>query len=225
MQKQNQCGFSSFAVAVTMSLLFVMAAGFAGWAFMGRQDYKDKSDKKVATAVNAAKASQKSELEARFAEESKNPYKTYQGPVPYGSVKFQYPKTWNALIDESSSSQPIDAYFYPDRVPGLRTGAAFALRVEFLLSPYSNNSRIFDSQVKSGKVKASAYVPPKMNGIANVQPGMRFDGTIAKTSAGDQNGSMVLIPIRDKTLKIYTLSNDYVADFNNVVLSNLTFIP
>jgi len=64
-----------------------------------------------------------------------------------------------------------------------------------------------------------------MQGVANVQPGTRLDGAINQTQTGAQNGSLVVIKIRDKTLKIYTESTDFVGDFNNVILSNLTFVP
>jgi hypothetical protein len=36
---------------------------------------------------------------------------------------------------------------------------------------------------------------------------------------------MVVIKVRDKTLKIYTESTDYMSDFNDIVLKNLTFSP
>jgi len=36
---------------------------------------------------------------------------------------------------------------------------------------------------------------------------------------------MLIIRVRDKTLKISTQSNDYLNDFNNIILSSLTFAP
>jgi hypothetical protein len=38
-------------------------------------------------------------------------------------------------------------------------------------------------------------------------------------------GTMVLLPMRDKTLEIWTESNDYLNDFNTYVLPNMTFAP
>jgi hypothetical protein len=90
---------------------------------------------------------------------------------------------------------------------------------------YAQIVQQLNSQVKLGKIKAAAYVPPKVNGVANVQPGTRFDGQLVQTNAGPLTGSMVVIQVRDKVLKIYTLSNSYLNDFNNIVLPSLTFIP
>ena len=39
-------------------------------------------------------------------------------------------------------------------------------------------------------------------------------------------GTMVIVPIRDKTLKVWTESNSvFLKDFNEAVLANLTFVP
>jgi hypothetical protein len=36
---------------------------------------------------------------------------------------------------------------------------------------------------------------------------------------------MLVIKVRDKTLEISTESNDYLNDFNNIILASLTFVP
>jgi type II secretory pathway pseudopilin PulG len=225
MQKYNENGSTSVVVAVISSILLVAAGAFAVWAFMGRQDFKNNTDQKINTAVTAAEAAQAVRLKAQFAEESKNPNKTYLGSPTYGSVSFKYPKTWSAYIDETSSNEPINGYFYPDKVPGLQSGTAYALRVELLNNSYSQTLQQLNSLVKQGKLKASAYVPPKMAGKPNLQPGTRFDGMVNQNQAGPQQGSMVVIQVRDKTLKISTQSLSFVQDYNNSVLANLTFVP
>jgi len=40
-----------------------------------------------------------------------------------------------------------------------------------------------------------------------------------------KKGSMVMFPLRDKTLKVWTEADQFVGDFNNSVLPNLTFVP
>jgi hypothetical protein len=77
------------------------------------------------------------------------------------------------------------------------------------------------SQITQGKLKAIAYVPPQMKGKADVQTGVRFDGQIEQ----NLTGSMVVIKVRDKTIKIYTESTKYLSDFNDTVLKSLTFSP
>src|SRR3990167_9506857 len=102
---------------VSLSVLLAAAVIFGGWAYSGRQDYKNNTDKKI------AKAAQKQELEAKFAEDSKLPHRTYKGSLTYGGVTFNYPRTWSALIEESSS-QPINGYFHPDVFPPLDSKTA-----------------------------------------------------------------------------------------------------
>jgi hypothetical protein len=225
MQKQNEVGSTSVALALVFGILFVAAAAFAGWAFMGRQDYKSNSDQKAAVAVDTAKKAQAQQLQKKFDEDYKNPNKSYQGPVSFGGVTFSYPKTWSAYVDESGGSEPINGYFYPDKVPAINGGTAFALRAELLNSTYSQVMQQYASQIKAGKLKAAAYLPPKMAGVANAQAGTKLDGVVNHSQIGDQTGSMVILQVRDKTLKVYTESTNFSPDFNNIVLNSLTYLP
>ncbi len=222
MLRRNQNGsVATFTIIIILVLALVATAVFGGWAFMSRQDYKDNSDKKSAAAVAAAKTAQAADLQKQFADQQKSPYKTYKGSPTYGSVSFNYPNTWSGYVDESATNEPINGYFYPGIVPGLQSKAAYALRVELVDSDYSSVLGQHDSEIKDGSAKASAYIPPKMVGAANVQPGTRLDGALDSGTSG----SMVIIKVRDKTLQVYTQSNDFLNDFNNTVLPSLTFAP
>lgn len=219
--KDQNGSVASFVLIFVLALAFLGAAVFGGWAYTSRQDYKDNSDKKAAAAVEQAKQTQEQELQKRFDEQEKLPTKTYRGSTTYGTVTFAYPKTWSAYVDETSASEPINGYFHPNIVPGLQSKTAYALRVQLVNTDYSSVLKQHDSQVTDGSVKASAYVPPKMVGVTNVAPGTRLDGALDQ----DTNGSMVIIKVRDKTLQIYSESNDYLSDFNDIVLASLTFAP
>lgn len=222
MRSYNQNGsVASFAVIFILMLVIVGAAVFGGWAYTNGQDYKNNSDKKATEAVEAAKKVQADELQKTFAEQEKQPAKNYKGSITYGTVSFNYPKSWSGYVDEANSSEPINGYFYPNIVPGVQSKTAYALRLELVNTDYSSIVKQHDSQVKDGTVKASAYVPPKMVGVSNVQPGTRLDGALNQ----DTTGSMVVIKVRDKTLEIYTQSNDFLKDFNDIILASLTFAP
>lgn len=225
MQKRDQSGATSAVVSILLGVLLIAVSAFAVWAFRSRQDYKDNTDQKINAAVSAAKETQAAQLKKEFAEQSKSPNKTYQGPSAYGSVTFKYPKTWSAYVDETNSSEPINGYFYPDKVPGTQSPTAFALRIELISSPYAQVMQQFDAQIKQGTVKAAAYVPPKIKHTPNIQPGTKLNGVINRNQAGDQQGSMVVIQVRDKTLEISTQSPNFLADFNNTILATLSFIP
>jgi hypothetical protein len=199
-------------------ILLCFATGFGIWAFAGRQDYKDNVDKKIATAVTVAEAETATTIDNEFAEKEKSPLKSYSGPSTYGSIKFQYPKTWSGYVTEGTGSQPLAGYFHPDVVPGVQTkDITYALRIEVINQAYDQVLKSFDSKVKSGAIKASTFAPAS---VANVA-GVRLDGEIETKL----NGSMVLLQLRDKTIKIWTESTQYTNDFNNNILPNLTFVP
>lgn len=208
---------------VILTLLLIGSLIFGGWAYAGRQSYKNDSDKKAAVAVEAAKKEQTAQLQAQFAEQSKSPNKTFTGSPTYGSITFNYPKTWSAYLDSNNTSEPINGYFHPDVVPGTQSKVAFALRVELVNTDYSQIVQQFTNSSQK-KVTASAYLPPKMNGVANAQPGTLFTGAINNQDQ-TQNGALLAIKVRDKTLEISTQSNDYMDDFNNIILASLTFAP
>jgi len=222
MRKRFQEGsVASVAIIGSLVLLVIAAAAFGAWAYMSREDFKNNTDQKIEEAVKNAKVLQSSELEKQFAEKEKSPYKVYQGSATYGTLTFDYPKTWSAYVDESNTSNPINGYFHPNVVPGANSQATFALRIELVGVAYSQALQQYQSQVKTGGLRAVAYVPPKLNGVANVQPGTRFEGAIT----ANQQGALLLIKVRDKTLKVYTQSVNFMTDFNNVILPSLTFQP
>ena len=225
MKRTESGSAGNILIIAILTVLFIGAAGFAFWAFQGRQDYKNNSDTKSAAAVAAAVAAQKTQLQADFAQQLKAPYKTFSGPSTYGSITFNYPKTWSSYVDQTNSSEPLNGYFHPGDVPGVTSNTAFALRLELTSTAYNNVLQQFSSNVTQGTATASAYVPPKMKGVANVQPGTLIKGVIVQTGDTPLSGEMLVIPVRDKTLQLYTLSNDYLGDFNDIVLASLTYVP
>ncbi len=219
MEKRGPAG--SIISEVVLIIALVASLAFGAWAFKGRQDYKNNSDKKTAAAVAAAKTAQATQLTAQFDEQSKSPVKTYSGSPTYGTLTFSYPKTWSTYVDETNSNEPVNGYFHPNQVPGLQSTTPIALRVELVNTPYAQLVQQFNNSVTTGKLRAAAYVPPKMQGVANVQPGTRLDGQISQ----NQQGALVIIKLRDKSLEIYTQSTDFLADFNSTVLPSLSFVP
>ena len=213
-------GVLPLACGVLLILLLV-AVVFGYSAYQGKQDYKNNVNKKIEAAVAKAKTDQAAELNKQFEERSKSPVKTYQGSAEFGSVTFSYPKTWNAYVDDNNGGNPINSYYYPDIIPGLHDSTAFALRVELANENYDGIVQGFEGKVKSGRVKAVPYVPDKLKNIPGVQLGMRFDGNVV----GDKQGAMIVVKVRDRTLKIHTQSLDFLNDFNNTVLPSLTFKP
>jgi len=203
---------------VVFVLAFLGSSGFAFWAFAEMQDYKNNVDEKVAVAVDSAVKQAEDTKEKEFLDRSKSPYKKYKGPTTFGAVEITYPRTWAATVDESRGSTPVSGYFHPDYVPGPKSETAFALRLEVLEQPYDRVLGRYDSDAKKGTVKVAPFKAKRVPSVL----GARVDGEIERGF----KGSSILLPIRDKTIRITTLSGQsFGDDFNKVVVENLIFTP
>ncbi len=198
-------------------IVMIIALGFgvfSVWAYSNYSNEKNNVDIIVAEAVAEAEAEQEVALRAEFTEEAKSPYKTYMSPTSLGSVKIVYPKSWSAYVDsKETSGVRLDGVFHPDYVPAESSGVLFGLRTEIDSSDYTTVIKRFEDDVEEGTVKAKAVT---ISGAT----GTRFDGEIDR----DFTGAMVVLPLRDRTLKVWTESNDYLSDFNHVI-DNLTYSP
>jgi hypothetical protein len=221
MSLNKQGGYVSgtlIGLIVTIVLL-VGALSFGTWAFISRQDYKNNSDQKAAKAADARQAAVEKADAAKFAEQEKEPLTSHKSPDQYGGINVQYPKTWSAYVVEGGSGKtPVDDYFYPGAVPDAdKEENAFALRVQVVGDSYDKVIKTYDNDVKTGKLTATPYALPSVSSVI----GTRFDGQV---DHGKQ-GSLVVLPLRSTTIKIWTESPNFVTDFNNIILPNLSFAP
>ncbi len=211
-----------------MTLLFLSTAGFAVWAFGSRGDYKANTDQKIAVAVEAAKIQEAEIKENDFAEREKFPLKSYDGPEAYGSIHIEYPKVWSALVDEgtqqSKAATPIDGYFYPDFLPNITatssaTTIAYALRMQVTSTAYDQVLKTVsgNNSVTAGKIKISPFKAEKVPSVV----GVRVEGEIVT----GKTGVMIILPLRDKTVQLWTEAEQFKDDFNNKILPTLTFVP
>lgn len=220
MKPLNQKGaINSLLISLILTVLLLFGAlGFGYWAFSGRQDYKNNSDQKVAAAVSAAQTQQQATDAKQYAEEAKNPLKKFVGPSDFGGVTILYPKTWSAYVLQNSGSNPLDAYFQPDIVTDVNNqNNVFALRVQVVQQSYDQVVQQYASQVQQKAATLAPYSLPKVPSVA----GSKLDGTIAT----NQQGSVVILPLRNVTLKIFTQSQTFLNDFNNIILPNISFTP
>lgn len=221
MIKLNQNGaVSGLVISLILTIiLLVCALGFAGWAYSQSQHYKNDVDAIVSKAQTETSQKTSAAKDKQFAEESKNPLKTYNGPEAYGSLQVNYPKTWSGYVDASgTSSSLVDGFFAPGEVPSLTDqNSVFALRVQVLRQPYAQVIQAFASQQQSGKVSISAYALPKLPQIV----GIKVTGEISDK----KTVTMVVVPLRSDTLKIWTEGTQFVDDFNNHILPNFSFAP
>jgi len=211
---------------VSMTVLFAVAAGlfvlsliFGIWAFTGYSDYKNNFDTKLASQVAVVRQQEDQAKDAAFAEAIKSPLATYSGPSTYGSVTVKYPKTWSGYVADTDGNSPfIDGYFYPGTVPDItQSSSVYALRIQVVDSSYSSELNNYSGNVQQGLSKVSPYSAPSVPKVI----GVRITGQLAN----GKSGTMVMIPLRNMTLKIWTESSRFTGDFNNYILPNFTFAP
>ncbi len=211
-------GIPDWVFIITV-VLFVGAVVFGVWAFSGRENYKNNVNQKINLAVAAARSQTQAADASKYAAESADPLKTYVGPQVFGTITVQYPKTWSAYISEDdTASTPIDGYFQPDYIPNITTGTnSIALRVQVIEQPYSSELSQYTGQTQSGQVSVTPYTLPKLPSVQGVE----ITGQIEQ----NQTGTMVMMPLRNQTLELWTESSQYLSDFNNIILPNFTFSP
>lgn len=215
-RRRHHWGF--IITIIVLTLLLLSAIGFAIWAYAGMIDYKDNSDQKSAKAVAIAVQKEDSKKDKEFLEKEKQPLKTYLGPETYGGLSIQYPKTWSGFVTQTDKgSTPIDGYFYPNVVPGIQGGTNFALRAQVSSQSYDVEMKNMEARVKSGKVTAAPAVLPNVPGVN----GTRFTGEVNQ----GQKSVLVVFPLRDKTIKIWTETPEFLNDFDTIILPNFKFTP
>ncbi len=222
MKSPRQAGAMNLLV-IPLVLLIVVLMGVSALAYSSytqAQDYKNNVDQKVAVAVDAASEKINEQKEKDFAENEKFPYATYTGPEAAGSLRIQYPKTWSGYVvaPNKRTSKPVDGYFHPGQVPQISDdNNSFALRTLVAQQSYDSIMKAFQAAQKAGKVTIQPYQSPNVPSII----GSRIDGEIVSK----KQGSMVVLPFRDKTLQLWTESVDFRPDFNDIILKNFTLTP
>lgn len=218
-KKMNNIGGVNLLVValIFVFVLFLGALGFGYWAYTERTDYKNNVDEKIETAVEVAKKETATQKDNEFIEREKRPLQVYSGPSSFGSISIQYPKTWSAYVEDNNDSTPITGFFHPNYVPSIKGDTAFAFRLEVSNDSYANEIKQFDSDVKNGEAKAQPYKPVNVDNII----GSRITGKISS----DKQGVLILIPLRDKTIKLWTEADQFVPDFEKNILKNFKFSP
>lgn len=221
MKKLDQHGVINVLVVplVLMVLLFLSAASFAVWAFSGRQDFKNNVDKKIAAAVTVAEQKQQQADAANYAQQEKQPLRTYVGPAQFGNITVKYPKTWSAYASDSGTSgNPIDGYFQPGTVPNTTDpNSSYALRVMLLQQAYDQVMQQFQGGLASKALTVAPYALPKVPSVV----GSRIEGQIEP----QKQGVMIVLPLRNMTLEVWTESANFKSDLDTNILPNFSFQP
>ncbi len=221
MAKKDQAGVAQVSVLIAglMSVLFVISLIFGLLIYVKKADLQKNIDTQVESKLLTETKKIEAQKTAEYAEKDKSPVKSYIGPTTFGSVAFNYPKNYSAYIIEnaSNSGTAIDGFLHPNFVPKDDKAVSFALRFQLISTSYDTTVKSYDSLIKTAKVTARPFISAKVPDVL----GIRLDGEIVAA----KQGSMIILPLRDKSLKIWTESKDTIIDFDKYVLPDLSFIP
>lgn len=213
MPKQSH---TSVIVALLLAIVLVPTLAFGIWAFIGMQENKSNLDDKIEAASSVAVQKAESTKEAEFSEREKDPYKPYNGSATYGSLSFNYPKTWSVYLEEQDSGTVLDYYAHPNVISGLDKSNSYAFRAQILSSDYASEAEKLQKLASSAKVTITAFTAKNVPSVL----GIKATGEI---TTGKQ-GVMILLPQRDKTIKLWTESTEFIADFDKLS-ETINFVP
>ena len=214
--RRAQAGSAAGVFLFLMTIGFILATAFGIWAFIGMQDNKANLDKKIAAATEVAVQKAESEKDAQFAELEKNPFRKYTGSQTYGTLTFEFPKSWNAFVEEKDRDILLNFYAHPGVIPGLGDNVNFAFRAQIVDTSYQKKLADFERLQKDSKVTIEPYRPKLVAGVL----GVVIKGAIAQ----NKQGQMVVLPQRDKTFIFWTESQEYMTDFDKI-METMSFIP
>lgn len=202
-------GLNIPAIMAVVMLVFAIGLGALAIVYIGKFNKAQTNvnqQKNEAAAI--AKAEQKKIDEKEFAEAAKKPFRTYQAPGVLGAIKIEFPKDWNvyAVEDENGQTQ-LDIYMYPGVVRAPQsTTEPYAFRVKLIQALYTETLEKYQKEVEKGALVAKNVT---VSGIT----GTRLEGQIDK----NRTGALILLPIRDKTLFLWTESPNYLNDYNGII--------
>lgn len=200
--------------AIGAIVAFLIAGGLAIWAYMAYTQEKTAVDSRIDAAKAQTREEQSRIDRERFNEEAKNPRIEFVGPNEYGRVSFMYPKTWSVYVDKDGSDRgDYKAYIHPVTVPPISNESSrFALRLEILNQDFDKVLAQYNSALKKGDLTSSSV---EFNGNSAT----RLDGAFTK----DLRGSVVLMKVRDKTIRFSTDADTFKPDFK-AVLDTVKFV-
>ncbi len=200
-------------ILVIVSVLAMVFIGLFIWKYIEWDTVKTDVDGQIDAAVAMAVSENTTKLENEFTEREKYPYKSFLGPADYGSLSFEYPKTWNVYVaKDASNGGDYEAYFNPGEVQPVGVSTVNALRVIIRDQAFDNVIRTYDNLVRTGKVSVVSR---------------NVGSTVANVYTGDLpnniRGTVAIFKLRDKTVIIQTDAAIFSDEYYRL-LDTVTFV-
>ena len=200
-------------ILVVVSLIAVTFIGLFIWKYIDWDTVKTDVDGQIDAAVAMAVAANTTKLEDEFTEREKYPYKNFMGPTDYGSLSFEYPKTWNVYIaKDAASGGDFEAYLNPGEVQPVSVTTVNALRVVIRDAAFDNVMRTYDSLVRNGRLNVVTRTVG--TAVANIYTGELPNGI---------QGVLAAFKLRDKTVLLQTDALLFADEFYRL-LDSVSFV-
>lgn len=199
-------------ILVVVSLLAVTFIGLFIWKYLEWDNVKTDVDGQIDAAVAVAVSENTTKLENEFLEREKYPYKTFSGPADYGSLNFEFPKTWNTYIaQDAANGGNFEAYLNPGEVQPVSMQTINALRVQILNQTFESVAQTYDGLINAGQLTITTR--PVGSSVANVYTG---------TLPNNIRGIATIFKVRDKTILLQTDAELFAEEYYKL-LDTVTF--
>lgn len=209
---KDYSGLIKTIAIIVLSLVAVTFIGLFIWMTGEYNVLRASRDDEIAEEVAKAKDEVTTKMNAERVELEKYPYKTFVGPVDYGQLSFEYPKTWSVYVGaDAISGGDFKAYLNPIQVDAVSDDTINALRVTIRDKSFDEVTAEYEKEMNrrdSGLSIAATTIGQK--GI----PANRYTGKIPKT---DLSGFIVTFKIRDKTAVLQTDSVLFQEEFDKLL--------
>lgn len=197
-------------VLVGVCLVAAVAIVFAVIFFMQYNELKTNYESEKNLAISGAIKEQQDKDAAAEEERAKLPYYSFTGPSDYGSISFEYPKTWSVYVEkDGTGNSDYVAYFQPKQVdPTSSKDSRYALRFQILNRQITTVQTTYESKIKSGKLTSRTFSTDD-----NALSGTWYEGELSDGI----RGVAILLKVNDKTLIVQTDADAYRTDFEVLV--------
>lgn len=197
-------------VLVGVCLIAAAAIVFAVIFFMQYNELKTNYDSEKNLEISKAVKAQQDKDEAAYEERAKEPNYSFTGPSDYGSISFEYPKTWSVFVEkDGTNNNDYVAYFQPKQIdPITSKDSRYALRFQILNRQITTVQSSYESKIRSGKLTSRTFSTDD-----NALSGTWYEGEISDGI----RGIVILLKVNDKTLLLQTDAEAYRSDFEKLV--------
>ena len=196
------------------AILLILVMVFGAKAFI--------NDNKIAATLkqgqNEGATAQKKLDEEQFAKKLNADFRTYTAPEAAGSFTIDIPKSWSLTTTPEDSGNTISGIAMPDEVNTKLT--QYALRFALAEKSIDSLKKPLDTLAQE-KVVAKRKITAEETTVSGIK-GMRYTGQIGTKIP---NGTIVMVPLRDKTFTIQTDDNATYIDVFNAIVKNVHLNP